>query len=66
MKVINRVKEISIKKTILVIFAAVTVLTISQSLIYMAIKIVDKIDGVEALYSREFWKGVNYDKKNNR
>lgn len=54
MKVINRVKEISIKKTILFIFAAISVLTISQSLIYMAIKIVDKIDGVEALYSREF------------
>ncbi|WP_426750916.1 hypothetical protein, partial [Enterobacter cloacae complex sp. 418I7] len=54
MKVINRVKEIPIKKTILVIFASVAVLTISQSLIYMAIKIVDKIDGVEALYSREF------------
>lgn len=54
MKVINRVKEISVKKIILVIFAAVAVLTISQSLIYMAIKIVDKIDGVEALYSREF------------
>jgi len=54
MKMINRVKDISIKKTILVIFAAVAVLTISQSLIYVSIKIVDKIDGVEALYSREF------------